>query len=75
MSEVTHDKTVPGKPGEIIASSGRRLAVARAMYLDNWYISHSPRNDSHNAEGDWAEWVALAKLILAEDAKLPKVTG
>ena len=49
-------------------SAGRRLAVRSSDCLENWYVSHSPRNDNYNAEGTWEEWVELAHLILNADA-------
>lgn len=64
------DHTVPGKPGDVVATGGRRCGVERSVWLDDWYVSHSPRNDNSNAEGPWSDWVALAREIIAlEDAR------
>lgn len=70
-----YDKSMPGEPGAIVARAGRRLAVQRSAWLNDWYISYSPRNDNQNAEGDWAEWVALAREILAADASRHLASG
>ena len=60
MSEESSD------PREYI-EAGRRLAVRRSEWLDEWWVSHSPRNSNSNAEGAWEEWVALAKRIIDAD--------
>lgn len=49
----------------VYIDAAKRLAVAESEWMDNWYVSHSPRNDNSNAEGNWCEWVHLARLILA----------
>ena len=50
-------------------STGSRLAVRESDFIDDWYVAHSPRNDSPNAEGTWDEWVLLAYRIIDEDKK------
>ena len=52
---------------KIIVKAGRRLALQKSDYQDDWYMSHSPRNDNGNAEGSWEEWVAFAKNILEQN--------
>ena len=45
--------------------AGKRLAVEESEWLGDWYVSASPRNGNSNAEGQWCQWVHLARLILA----------
>ncbi len=52
---------------EIIIKTGRRLALQRSNFIDDWYMSYSPRNDNGNAEGNWKEWVEFAKKIIEKD--------
>lgn len=64
-----------GKPGDVVARSGRRLAVQASEWLSDWYISHSPRNDNQNAEGPWQEWVDLAHAILLAEQERVRNAG
>lgn len=41
--------------------------MRRSKWLEDWWISYSPRNDNQNAEGTWKEWVSLASRILEAD--------
>jgi hypothetical protein len=50
----------------IVLKAGKRLAIAETS-LDNWYGSYSPRNNNDCAEGQWCQWVHLARQILADD--------
>lgn len=43
--------------------------MCKSECLEDWWISHSPRNDNQNAEGTWEEWVSLASAILKADAE------
>jgi len=62
-------------PRDTIATA-TRLGVRKSEWLDDWWVSWSPRNDNQNAEGDWSEWVQLAHDILAADeAWRAPVTG
>lgn len=45
---------------------GKRLGVRRSDFLRDWFVSHSPRNDSYCAEGPWEHWVDLAVHILQD---------
>lgn len=45
---------------------GKRLGVRRSDFLRDWFVSHSPRNDSYCAEGPWEHWVDLAVRILQD---------
>lgn len=45
---------------------GKRLAVRRGDFGRDWFVSHSPRNDSHYGEGPWEHWVDLAVRILQD---------
>lgn len=56
-------------PRDYVRGGGRRCAVKKSEWLDDWWISHSPRNDNQNAEGPWEDWVALAHAILEADSK------
>ncbi len=47
----------------------KRCGIQRSVWLTGWYVPWSPRNDNHNAEGGWSDWVALATAIIATDAK------
>ena len=57
--------------GETQIHAAKRLACESSEWLGDgghsWWISHSPRNDNMNAEGQWCQWVHLARLILAHD--------
>lgn len=46
-------------------AAGKRLAVEQSEWLDGWFTSASPRNGNSNAEGQWCQWVHLARQILA----------
>lgn len=47
--------------------AGKRLAIEESEWLNDWFMSASPRNGNSNAEGQWCQWVHLARLILASD--------
>ena len=50
--------------------AAKRLGMFRSEVIDDWWCGYSPRNGySGVAEGYWHEWVALARLILAEDER------
>ena len=51
------------------AVGARMLAMCRSKWLEDWWISYSPRNDNQNAEGTWEEWVSLASKILEADVE------
>ena len=57
-------------PRDYIRGGGRRCALRKSDWLDDWYVSHSPRNCNQNAEGSWEDWVELAQNILAADKKV-----
>jgi hypothetical protein len=68
-----------GEPGSIerehesysrALSSGRRLGVRPSEWLDDWWISWSPRNSNQNAEGEWSEWVELARMIIERNEEM-----
>lgn len=44
---------------------GKRLGVTWVPWMDDWFLSHSPRNSNSNAEGPWGQWVHMAAQILA----------
>jgi hypothetical protein len=50
--------------------AAKRLGVEDGAIGDGrhgWWVSHSPRNGNSCAEGQWCQWVHLARLILAHD--------
>lgn len=49
-------------------SGGKRLSIERSEWLNDWFVSHSPRNSNSNAEGPWDHWVDLAIQILQHPA-------
>lgn len=49
----------------LYVQAGKRLGVEESEWIDDFYVSHSPRNSNSNAEGPWCQWVHLARLILA----------
>lgn len=55
--------------------AGKRLGVEESEWLDDWYVSHSPRNGNGNAEGQWCQWVHLARLILAHPLTAEQMPG
>ncbi len=62
------------KDDEFVLTAGRRLGMFHSADMGDWYVSWSPRNASSCAEGGWADWVDLAKQILAEDEKRKATT-
>ena len=50
-----------------LISAGKRLAIEESEWLSDWWCSYSPRNGNGNAEGQWCQWVHLARLILADE--------
>jgi len=56
-------------PRNYVCAGARRLAMCKSEWLEDWWISHSPRNDNQNAEGTWEEWVSLASAILKADVE------
>ena len=55
--------------------AGKRLAIEESEWLDDWFMSASPRNGNSNAEGQWCQWVHLARLILASDRTAEQMPG
>jgi hypothetical protein len=49
----------------VVLAPGKRLGVAWAPWMGDWFTSHSPRNSNANAEGSWCQWANLAAAILA----------
>ena len=49
-----------------MVKAGKRLAITQEGW-DGWWVSHSPRNGNSNAEGQWCQWVHLARMILADE--------
>lgn len=75
MSEAEEVTQPVGQPGHIVARAGRRLGIEASAWISDWYCSHSPRNCNSNAEGTWAEWVALAHEILRLEAERTGQSG
>lgn len=51
-----------------VIGAGKRLGVQNPAWMgDDWFTSWSPRNDNNNAEGQWCQWVHLARLVLADE--------
>lgn len=50
-----------------VISAGKRLAIEESEWWPDWWCSYSPRNSNGNAEGQWCQWVHLARLILADE--------
>lgn len=55
-------------------SGGRRCGITATNGLnegnepDGWWVGYSPRNGLYaSVEGDWSDWVTLARKIIAED--------
>lgn len=69
----TEQRDRQGRDPRRYIDAGRRLAVRKSDYLAGWWVSHSPRNGNQNAEGEWAEWVALARAILAADEEYRRI--
>lgn len=53
------------KIGDVHIDAGKRCGMTKSDFLDDWFVSYSPRNSNNNAEGPWCHWVHLARLILA----------
>jgi hypothetical protein len=49
-----------------VVQAGKRLAVDWSPWMDDWFVSASPRNSNSHAEGPWDHWVDLALAILAD---------
>jgi hypothetical protein len=47
-------------------SAAKRCGLNWNPWMGDWFTSHSPRNDNHNAEGTWDHWVDLAVKILQD---------
>lgn len=60
---------------KLYLDAAKRLAVVESEWLDDWYISHSPRNGNEFAEGTWCQWVHLARLILADPRTTAQMPG
>ena len=52
---------------EVRISAGKRLGIESSEWLPGWFTSWSPRNGNMNAEGQWCQWVVLARMILAHE--------
>lgn len=57
-------------------TGGRRCGITAENGLndgnepDGWWVGYSPRNGMFaSVEGDWADWVTLARNIIAEDER------
>lgn len=57
-------------------AGGRRCAITACNGLndgdepDGWWVGYSPRNGmGGSVEGNWEDWVTLAKKILEEDER------
>lgn len=46
--------------------AGKRLGLEWCPWMDDWFVSWSPRNSNSNAEGPWDQWVDLALMILQD---------
>lgn len=49
-----------------VIGAAKRCGLNWNPWMGDWFTSHSPRNDSHNAEGTWDHWVDLAVKILSD---------
>ncbi len=49
-----------------LIDAAKRLGVAWNPWMEDWFVSHSPRNQGNYAEGPWGDWVSLAVLILQD---------
>jgi len=56
--------------------AGKRLGIMKGDdgAGNEWWVTISPRNHNFCAEGDWSDFVELAKLILKRDEELLKET-
>jgi len=54
--------------GTRLPSGGKRLGMERSEWLNDWFMSFSPRNSNSNAEGPWDHWADLAVQILRHPA-------
>jgi hypothetical protein len=52
---------------EDMVKAGKRLAIVGGSLGEHWFHSYSPRNGNDFAEGQWCQWVHLARLILADE--------
>ena len=51
---------------EATIGAAKRLGIQMPVWMGgDWFTSWSPRNSNNNAEGQWCQWVHLARLILA----------
>ena len=50
-----------------VVAAGKRLAIEESSWIPGWYVGASPRNGNEFDEGQWCQWVHLARLILAHD--------
>ena len=74
---VYHRSTYRLKPQEKagLIQSAERCAIFKSVahqvdhpsLPDNWWVSYSPEQYLHAAEGTWQDWVKLAKMILEAD--------
>lgn len=51
-----------------LPNGGKRLSMEKSEYLNDWFMSFSPRNSNSNAEGPWDHWVDFAIQILQHPA-------
>lgn len=48
-------------------SAAKRLGLACATHMGDWFVAWSPRNSNLHGEGSWAHWANLAAMILSDD--------
>ena len=70
---MSHAAFVDPNADEMIRGGGCRCAIVKAG--SDWWVGYSPRNCSDCSEGEWADWVELAKKILERDAMLAAREG
>jgi hypothetical protein len=67
---------IKADPRVYVQGGGRRCAIVKSAWLDDWYVGFSPRNgEGASVEGTWADWVELANNILEADkatSRMPK---
>lgn len=51
-----------------VFNAAKRLGIQRCPWMNDWFVSWSPRNSNSNAEGSWHHWANLAAMILSHPA-------